>query len=335
MPSVYDRNDFVPPADPRSLRSVGFALLVHALLIAALTWGVKWQRTDQSVGYEAEIWSAVPQQVAPRLVQTAPVTAPVVPPAPTPPVPATPAPPPAPRLPAPAPAPPAEPEVDIALEQEKKRQLIARKQRADAQKLAEKEAAIKVTEAREKKELQARQEQLKQEQAKQEQTKRLAAEEAKKVQAKAESQKIAKQQEAQNTQAQAALQKQRDENLSRMKKDLGAASSGVEGANGSANDTGTALRSAGPSAGYAGKLSAAIKPNVVFSGDINGNPTAVVEVRVMSDGTVISQRLLKSSGDKSWDDAAVNAIIRTRVLPRDVNGRMPDTVMHIDMRPRG
>ena len=332
MPSVYDRSDFVPPADKASPRSIGLALLVHALLIAALTWGVKWQRTDQSVGYEAEIWSAVPQQVAPRLVQTAPETPP------TPPVPAPvspPTPPPAPPPPAPAPAPPADPEVDIALEQEKKRQLIAQQKRAEAQKLAEKEAAAKLTEARREKELQARQEQLKQEQAKQEQAKRLAAEDAKKAQAKAEAQKLAKQQEAQNAQAQAALQKQRDENLSRMKKDLGTASSGVEGANGNANDTGTALRATGPSASYGGKLRAAIRPNVVFSGDISGDPVATVEVRVMSDGTVISQRLLKSSGDRSWDDAAVNAIIRTRVLPRDVNGRMPDTVLHIEMRPRG
>ena len=109
----------------------------------------------------------------------------------------------------------------------------------------------------------------------------------------------------------------------------------MAGANGSANDTGTALKSAGPSASYGGMLRAAIRPNVVFTEEIVGNPMATVEVRVTSDGTVISQRLVKSSGNKNWDDAAINAIIRTRVMPKDVDGRMPDTILIIDMRARG
>ncbi len=49
-------------------------------------------------------------------------------------------------------------------------------------------------------------------------------------------------------------------------------------------------------------------------------------MRVTLDGTVISQRLLQSSGNKAWDEAAINAIIRTRVMPKDVDGKMPDTI---------
>ncbi|MDB5890681.1 MAG: Cell division and transport-associated protein TolA [Polaromonas sp.] len=307
MPSVYDRSDFVPPADKGSLRATALALLVHALLIAALTWGVKWQRTDQSVGYEAEIWSAVPQQVAPRLTNPEPPTPPTPP---TPPVRPVPAPPPPMPAKTPDPAPP--PQVDIALEQEKKRQQLAQQKQAEARKLAEREREAEKQAAAK---------------AREEQAKRVAAKEA---QAQAEAQKLAKQQALEKqaqAQQQAALQKQREDNINRMKE--------LAGANGGANDSGTALRSAGPSASYAGKLRAAIRPNVVFSGEVSGNPVALVEVRVMSDGTVISQRLKESSGDKSWDDAAINAIIRTRVLPRDINGRMPDNIMLIEMRPRG
>ena len=313
MPSAHDRTDFAPPQAQGSVRAFALALLVHVLLIAALTWGVNWKQTDQSIGYEAEIWSAVPQMVAPRLVEATPAPAPAPPP-----------PPPQPEVKAPPVkvTPPA-PDVDIAMEQEKKRRLLAQqKEEAETKLLAERQRALEVAKKAKEKELKAREDQAK----------RLAVEEAKKAQAQLDTQnaqkakELAKAQDAEK-QAQAALQKQREDNINRIK--------GLAGASGGANDTGAALRATGPSASYAGKLNAAIRPNVVFSGEISGNPVTTVEVRVMSDGTVISQRVIKSSGDKNWDDAAINAVIRTRVLPRDENGRMPDTIMHVEMRPRG
>ena len=314
MPSASDRLEFGPPRAKGSARAFALALAVHALLIAALTWGVNWKRSDTSVSYEAEIWSSVPRQVAPRLVETPPevVTSPA--PVPTPPEPEktevkTPAPPP------PSPSPSSN--VDIALEQEKKRKQLVLQKEADAKKEAAQALAKKQKELK----------------TKEDQARRLAqaeaakqAKEAEKLQAQKLAQQLAKQQER-DKQAQAASQKQRQENLDRLK--------GMAGANGSANDTGTALKSAGPSASYGGMLRAAIRPNVVFAEEIVGNPMATVEVRVTSDGTVISQRLVKSSGNKNWDDAAINAIIRTRVMPKDVDGRMPDTILIIDMRARG
>ena len=355
MPSASDRIDFAPPTGKGSVRAFALALLVHALLIAALTWGVNWKRSDTSISYEAELWSAVPQLVAPRLAETPseptpemarPVPVPV-PPAPAPPRPA----PPAlekPEVKAPPPPPPPTPDVDIALEQEKKRKQLALQKQAEVKKEAakalEKDKAIAL--AKKQKERKAEEDQarrlaqaeaVKEERdAARQETKEAAreaareaakeAKEAQKMQAQKAAQQLAKQQE-QNKQAQAASQKQREENLDRLK--------GMAGANGSANDTGTVRKSSGPSASYGGVLRAAIRPNVVFTEEIVGNPMATVEVRVNSDGTIISQRLVKSSGNKSWDDAAVNAIIRTRVMPRDVDGRMPDTILLIDMRARG
>lgn len=291
MPSVTERIDFGPPRAQGSGPAFALALLAHALLILALTWGVNWKRSDRSVTYDAEIWSAMPQQVAPRLAEISPVAPPPPPPQPTPRV-------------SEVKPPPEAAEVDIALEAEKKRK------RQALQKQAEVERSLAL----------AKKERERQAQA--DQAKLLAAADAK----KREAQKLAKQQnEAKQVQAESA--KQRQEAMNRMM--------GLAGANGSAKDTGSAQKSSGPSASYGGRLRAAIRPNVVYTEEIIGNPVATVEVRVTLDGTVISQRLVQSSGNKNWDDAAINAIIRTRVMPRDIDGRIPDTILIIEMRARG
>jgi len=58
-----------------------------------------------------------------------------------------------------------------------------------------------------------------------------------------------------------------------------------------------------------------------------------VDVRTSPDGTIISRKLVKSSGVKSWDDAVLNAIDKTEVLPRDVDGRIPQPLTLV-FRPR-
>ncbi len=271
MPSATDRIDFGPPRDEGAIRSLGLALLVHAALIAALTWGVNWKRSDRSVAFEAELWSSTPQEAAPKLVE---------------------APPPPPPPPEPAPkvqeVKPPTPNIDIALEQEKKRKLLAQ------QAQAEKELKLK-----------------------QEQAKLKAAQETKQAEAK-------KQQ--QQTQANAAAQEaQRQQNIAR--------ALGLAGATGGETAKGTAQKSGAPSASYGGKVRARVKPNIVFTEDIAGNPSAEVEVRTALDGTIMSQRLVKSSGNKAWDDAVVKAIIRTETMPRDVDGRVP-TLMILEFRPK-
>ncbi|HEY0856847.1 MAG TPA: cell envelope integrity protein TolA [Albitalea sp.] len=117
----------------------------------------------------------------------------------------------------------------------------------------------------------------------------------------------------------------REENLKRM---LGQA-----GATGTPSSTGTAARTAGPSSGYAGRIKARIKPNIVFGDSVSGNPLATVEVKLAPDGTIVGRRLVKSSGVQSWDDAVLRAIDKTEVLPRDVDGRVPPS-FEIDFRPR-
>lgn len=289
MSNVDDRSDLAPRAEPGVLRAFGLALLVHLLLLIALTWGVSWKNKDQSLSFEAELWSALPQEAAPPLeAPPPPPPEPVAPPAPAP---------------APAPPPKAEavPDADIAIEREKKR-LVEDKKKAQA--LADKtEKAKKIEEA-----------------------KKLAEDKAKAAkQAKLEAKKQAVQKEQLAKKEAVLAAVQRKENLERQ--------NALLGATGGAQAAGAALKASGPSATYGSKVRAKVKPNIIFTEDIAGNPVAEVEVRTTLDGTIISQRLVKSSGNKAWDEAVIKAIIRTETMPRDTDGRVP-TPMIIEFRPK-
>ena len=115
----------------------------------------------------------------------------------------------------------------------------------------------------------------------------------------------------------------RRQNLERMMAQAGA---------GAPSPPGTAARSSGPSASYAGRIKARIKPNIVFAGTPSNNAAAEVEVRLAPDGTIVGQRLAKSSGLPDWDVAVQRAIERTQVLPRDVDGTVPSSMV-IAFRP--
>jgi len=89
---------------------------------------------------------------------------------------------------------------------------------------------------------------------------------------------------------------------------------------------GTAARTSGPSASYAGRIKARIKPNIVLTAPVTGNPSATVEVKVAPDGTIVGRKLVTSSGVAAWDETVLRAIDKTEVLPKDVDGRVPSTI---------
>ena len=117
----------------------------------------------------------------------------------------------------------------------------------------------------------------------------------------------------------AALAKAREAQMQRI--------ASLAGATGDANATGTALQNAGPSAGYAGRIKARIRPNVSFPDTIPGNPKVEVDVRLAPDGRIMSSRIVKASGVREWDDAVLRAIERTEVLPRDEYGKVPPALI--------
>lgn len=311
MPAATDRIEFAPPPPPGRARALALAILAHVLLMLALTWGITWNRESQDMSVEAELWASVPQEAAPRTAQPEPappvVQAPPLPP-PAPPEPKVEAPPP--------PAPAKEP--DIALEREKRREEEAERRRAELEERKKLEARKRQEELeREKKLAEARRK--KEEQEKRELAERKAAAEKKKqeelAQAKAKEQQEAKLRET-----------IRQQQIERMRN--------LASGTGGENAKGTAARSAGPSDSYAGRIRARVKPNIVFTDDIAGNPTAEIEVRMAPDGTITSKRVVKSSGVSSWDAAVLRALDKTEVLPRDIDGRVHSPLI-IEFRPKG
>ena len=301
-----DWTEFAPPQPPAQLRALVLAVLAHVLLLGALGWGVTWRhQADRTLTVEAELWSAVPQQAAPRIQE---------------PPPPTPQPQPAPR-PAPPPPPPdtAQRDAEIALARQKKEA----EAQATQQKLEQEQKRRQKLEA-EKKEAQKRAlEQKRLAQEKEEQERQKKAAEARQAKEKQLAQEARNKEEA--ARVEKDLKAQRDANLRRI--------AGMAGATGSDTATGNAQRSAGPSASYAGKVAAKVKPNIVFPDEIAGNPMADVEVRAAPDGSIVSARLLKSSGIKAWDEAVLKAIAKTEKLPQDTDGRVPSTLI-IGFRPK-
>ena len=302
MHAGSDRLEFAPPPPPAAVRAFLLAVIAHVLLLLALTWGINWKRESESVAVEAELWSSVPQQAAPAVVQAPPLPAPV-------PVPAPPPPPP-PRVIAPPPPPaPVPRQPDIALEREKKKQELAERRREELELKKKLEARQKREELEREKKLEALK---KQEELKRQAVAEKKAAEEKKKKAEELAKAKAKQEEAKAKQEEAKLAALRKENMERM----------MKGAAGAPSSQGAAERASGPSDSYAGKIRARVRPNIVFTDDVAGNPMAEVEVRMAPDGTITSRKIVKSSGERSWDQAVLRALDKTEILPRDVDGRV-------------
>ena len=299
---------------------MSFALFMHFLLLAALTWGVQWKTQPNTLSASAELWSAVPVEAAPAANEPEPTPPqPVPPPEPVKAVEPRPEP-----KPEPKPTPPAPPKVDAAAEreaadialkkekekklQEKKEADLEKKKKLEKDKLEKAKLDKEKLKEKEKEKAKELEKKKKEEALKKEVTAAKAKEDAKKAAA-----------EEKRTEA------LRNENLKRMQ--------GMAGASGEENSKGTALKASGPSASYAGRIRARIKPNITFTEDVAGNPKAEVEVRTSPDGTIISRKLLSSSGNKAWDEAVLKAIDKTATLPRDEDGRVPP-VLEISFRPK-
>jgi peptidoglycan-associated lipoprotein len=87
---------------------------------------------------------------------------------------------------------------------------------------------------------------------------------------------------------------------------------------------------------YGTSIVARIRPNITFLGYIStiaGNTGAAVEVRTATDGTIISRKLISSSGVEAWDEAVLKAVDKTGSLPLDVDGSVPPVLL-INFRPQ-
>lgn len=353
MATAQAHSDFLPPPSPGSGRALMLALIVHGLLVLALAYAVPWHLQTPTTTFSAELWAPLPIEAAPPALPPEPqVESPVAPrppaPAPTP-EPARAAPPPSPAI-----------DADIAtaerkaqqkkqderdkalqdkkkleerrladkreLEQRKEEALKAEKQKTEAlaleAKKAEKSKLSKAEEAKRRKELEA---------AKAQEAKRLQEIEVAKAaeEKRLKELEIAKQQEADRLRdEQAQSDKLRKDARERALKLAGAGAG-----SGNANASATAAQSAGPSPNYGAKVVAAIRPNISTIKELSANITAEYDVYTDASGKIMSAKIRKRSGDAYWDDAALNAILKTERLPFDDNGRVPSP-MTISLRPR-
>ena len=284
--------EFAPPPEPARGRSFAFAAAAHVLLFVGLGLVTRWSTQPTVVSAEAELWSAVPQQAAPRLVE---------------PEPAPPPPEPEPVKPRPAPPPKPDPAVEqrdaaIALKKQKEKE-------DEKKKALEKEKAEKLRKDKAEKE--------KAEKEKAEKEKK-AKEDKEREKKKAEAEKRQKE-EAQNKAEAARAEALRKENLQRMQ--------GLAGATGGEHSTGTALKSSGPSASYAGKIVRLILENTNNPENSPGVLTVEVFVKTSASGEIVSSRVTKSSGRPAFDDAVLRGIQKMERVPRDTDNRIPEMLI--------
>ncbi len=303
MDTAARRQEFAPPPTPGMLRALVLAILAHGVLVAILSAGMHWKRDAVQATVEAELWSAVPVQAAPPAPEPIPQPEPQK---------AEPEPQPEPKAePVPTPAEiKAQADIAIAKEKEKARLLKEKKLALEQEKLAKQKAELE-----------------KQKLAKLEQEKK-DKEKLKKEQADKLAKAKDEQQRKLDKQAEANASKARDEQIKRMERLAGGTSGGGNTPGGAA-----AAQSSGPSAGYAGRIVGRIKPNITYPDNIDGNPRVEVEIRTSPSGTILSARITQSSGVKSWDDAVTRAIYKTEVLPKDVDGSVPSSLL-IGFRPK-
>ncbi|MBY4898172.1 cell envelope integrity protein TolA [Cupriavidus sp. AU9028] len=324
---------YQPVKERGTLRAFLLALFMHLLLGLALYYGINWQISTPA-GVEAELWEEIPDVPTPPETPRPP---PVAPPAP----------------PRPVVQPRAEEDADIALERQKRREAEQREAarlkeeqaRKERQEREEREAAQRKEEQRkeeqrkeaqrkeaQQKEAQRKEEQRKEAQRKEEQRKeeqrKLAEEQKKRDQAREQAEAKAKSEAAAKAKAakakadaeakarQEAANAQRQSELARLK----ALAGGGAGGGTSGDNVGSGGRA---SPGYADRVRRRVKPNIVFTEDVPGNPTAVVTVSLAPDGSLLSARLSKSSGNSAWDNAVLRAVERSDPLPRDENGKAP------------
>ena len=338
---------------------MGLALLAHAALLAALSLGVQWKRQSQDFSVEAELWAAVPREAAPKPPEAPPPQPPPLPAAePVPPQPPSPAPAPAPLpVPAkPAPAPPepaARSKVDIALAQEKQRKEKERLKQAQIEEERNRQEKLhQASLAKEAQRLQDLREQERREaqSAKQiealrlEQTKRMAkmlatptpvpsvpASSPKPTPTPAPTPPTPPPPTPTPAPTPPSVTPPRPlptppaptppSVTPPLAPPVQPAITSPSGGSGNTQ------QAAGPSASYAGRVRAKLKPNIVLLEEtrvqISGNPEAEVAVKASADGSITERKLIKSSGVKAWDDAVLRAIDKMEALPRDTDGRVP------------
>jgi colicin import membrane protein len=85
--------------------------------------------------------------------------------------------------------------------------------------------------------------------------------------------------------------------------------------------------------GYADKIKAKVRGNIVMPLDMKGNPEAVFVVIQLPTGEVLSAKLRKSSGHPGYDMAVERAILKSSPLPKPEKGELFERELILTFRP--
>lgn len=297
-----------PPAAAGGRKAFGLAVLMHALLLALLAFGLNWQSSPPP-GAEAELWDPAMAAVANAVDDAQPDDA----------------------RPQEATA-DAEADAEIALRAKKQREQEAKdkaaKDKATKEKAAkEKEAkdkAAKEKAAKEKADKAAKDKTAKDKAAKEKAAKDKAEQEAKD---KAAKDKAAKEKDAKDK---AAQEKARADQLRRLQGSAAGGTGPAGNGAGAGGGSGASSGSGSASPGYADKIRQRVERYVGQAPA--GGLTAVALVRLAPDGTVLNSKIVKPSGNGGWDQAVLRAIDEASPLPKDVGGVIPREALNEGVR---
>ncbi|MFO1317357.1 MAG: cell envelope integrity protein TolA [Burkholderiales bacterium] len=81
------------------------------------------------------------------------------------------------------------------------------------------------------------------------------------------------------------------------------------------------------------RIQAKVKGNVIVPADLPGNPEAIFEVVQLPTGEIIDTKVVKSSGNRAYDDAVQRAILKSSPLPRPDRADLFQRTLTLKFRP--
>jgi len=266
---TYNQMSKVIQRDDSEWKSLGLAALVHLFLLAFLWIGVQWQ-SQESTAVDAEVWDMTVRQAAPLALPETPVEVPK-------------------EVEPPKPIQQEEPKEDpeIALAQEKKRQLEEKK------KLAELELAKK------------KEEKLAEEKLKKEKLEKNLL----------DKKNLAKEKAAQDKIFQEDMRRLNGQVLK----------SGSGGLGDALKSTGNNRGDPSYNAKVAAKIKA--NTTYIVNDASANNPTVEFVINLFPDGSLKGPvKKTKSSGNLAFDEAVEKAIEKSQPFPRDKSGEVPSSL---------
>ena len=288
--------------EPTSKTALALSAAVHAVLVAALFFGVQW-KNEQPGGAPVDVYFGNPAASPP-------------PPRPTP----DPEPAPVPEqkpLPKPEPKAVETPKIDpqIAIK-DKERREKEEKEKLEKERL-EKEKAEKL-----KKQKQEEEEKKKREQKEKEARREDAI-------AKELERDLKQAREHRSSETVRSLQSELDAEL----KGLRGSPNGSPTGNSSGSKASAGNASSRGKDAYIGKIRDKIRGNTVLPPGIQGNPEAVFKVTQLPSGEIIDIKLSKSSGNKALDEAIERAIKKSDPLPLPDQPNLFERVLELKYKP--